>query len=277
MASSVDLPAPLGPISPVSVPRRTENDTSSTARTPPKSRQRPRPPARRPAATPPTRSGRDDPTAAAARRGRSARAAAAAPPEPTGAPAAAAPAVRPAAASGGAAGITRLRSGRMPCGRNHRKITISSPIATHSSDGIRFGGRLLDVGMNRVTSSNPTGTRMAPSTAPQVVARPADDHRREQHHGLGVAPGRRGPGGDVGDQDAAGQAGDGPADDQHRGPHRQQVLAERVGDHVVVAHGPQRPAVGRLGDPAARTGRRPAHKHDRDRREAPTGSRTTAG
>src|SRR6266576_7026867 len=41
MASNVDLPAPLGPISPVSVPARTENDTSSTARTPPNSRETP--------------------------------------------------------------------------------------------------------------------------------------------------------------------------------------------------------------------------------------------
>ena len=62
--------------------------------------------------------------------------------------------------------ITRFRSGRIPCGRNHRKMTMSSPIATHSSDGIKFGGRLLEDGMNRVTSSNPTGTRMAPSIAP---------------------------------------------------------------------------------------------------------------
>src|SRR5215475_6629816 len=41
MASNVDLPAPFGPISPVSVPARTENDTSSTARTPPNSRETP--------------------------------------------------------------------------------------------------------------------------------------------------------------------------------------------------------------------------------------------
>ena len=47
-----------------------------------------------------------------------------------------------------------------------------------------------------------------PEDGPEVVARPADDHRREQHHGLRVAPGRRGPRGDVGDQDAPGQAGD---------------------------------------------------------------------
>ena len=46
------------------------------------------------------------------------------------------------------------------------------PIATHSSDGIRFGGRLLEVGMYRVTSSNPTGTRIAPSTAPQWLPAP---------------------------------------------------------------------------------------------------------
>jgi len=60
-----------------------------------------------------------------------------------------------------------LRSGRIPCGRTQRNTTISSPIATHSSDGIRFGGRLFEVGMYRVTSSKPTGTRMAPRIAPR--------------------------------------------------------------------------------------------------------------
>ena len=69
--------------------------------------------------------------------------------------------------------MTRFRSGRMPCGRTHRKIMMSSPIATHSSDGIRFGGRFgLDVGMNRVISSKPTGTRIAPSTAPTWLPAP---------------------------------------------------------------------------------------------------------
>ena len=68
--------------------------------------------------------------------------------------------------------MTRLRSGRMPCGRNHRKMTISRPMATHSSEGMRLGGRLLELGMNRVTSSNPTGTRMAPSTAPRWLPAP---------------------------------------------------------------------------------------------------------
>src|SRR5579863_9529369 len=38
IASRVDLPAPLGPISPVSVPRRTTSDTPATARTPPNTR-----------------------------------------------------------------------------------------------------------------------------------------------------------------------------------------------------------------------------------------------
>ena len=47
----------------------------------------------------------------------------------------------------GAGLITRLRSGRIPCGRNQRNTTMSRPIATHCSDGIRFGGRLLEVGM----------------------------------------------------------------------------------------------------------------------------------
>src|SRR5215469_11438707 len=37
-ASNVDLPAPLGPMSPVRVPRRTASDTPETAWTPPKSR-----------------------------------------------------------------------------------------------------------------------------------------------------------------------------------------------------------------------------------------------
>ncbi len=81
-----------------------------------------------------------------------------------------------AAAEGGLAAaparITRFRSGRMPCGLTQRKMTISSPIATHSRDGIRFGGRLLDVGMYRVTSSNPTGTRTAPRIAPRWLPVP---------------------------------------------------------------------------------------------------------
>src|SRR3984885_11700969 len=38
MARSVDLPALLGPMRPVSVPRRTERETPATARTPPNSR-----------------------------------------------------------------------------------------------------------------------------------------------------------------------------------------------------------------------------------------------
>ena len=46
-----------------------------------------------------------------------------------------------------------------PCGRNHRKITISSPIATHCRSSTRPGGPEI----NLVTSSNPTGTRIAPS------------------------------------------------------------------------------------------------------------------
>ena len=68
--------------------------------------------------------------------------------------------------------MTRLRSGSTPCGRNHRNTRMSRPIATHSSDGIRFGGRLFEVGMNRVTSSNPTGTSTAPSSAPRWLPVP---------------------------------------------------------------------------------------------------------
>ena len=49
---------------------------------------------------------------------------------------------------------------------------MSRPIATHSSDGIRFGGRLLEVGMYRVTSSKPTGTRIAPRMAPRWLPAP---------------------------------------------------------------------------------------------------------
>ncbi len=71
-----------------------------------------------------------------------------------------------AAAGIGAALAMRLRSGRMPCGLTQRKVTMSRPIATHWSDGIRFGGRLLEAGMYLVTSSKPTGTRIAPRTAP---------------------------------------------------------------------------------------------------------------
>src|SRR5579875_520062 len=69
-------------------------------------------------------------------------------------------------------GQGRRRGGSMPRGHSHRKTTMRSPMATHSSDGIRFGGRLLDVGMYLVTSSKPTGTRIAPSRAPTWLPEP---------------------------------------------------------------------------------------------------------
>ncbi len=133
IASNVDLPAPFGPISPVSVPFRTENDTSRTARTPPNSRDRcaasstTSPGGRRPSGAGPVGGVRSG----------TALAAAAVAAEPAG----------PALAASDGARITRLRSGSTPCGRNHKNSRMSSPIATHSSDGTRLGGRLLDVGM----------------------------------------------------------------------------------------------------------------------------------
>src|SRR5215472_18160549 len=174
MASSVDLPAPLGPISPVSVPRRTQKETSITALTPPNSRDTLT--ASSTTGLGPGASGvRGRPTGTGGGAGAAASGAATtrgADAAPSGVGPAAAGAARADALCARAVLITRLRSGRMPCGRTHRKITISRPIATHSSDGIRFGGRLLDVGMYRVTSSKPTGTRIAPRTAPRRFPAP---------------------------------------------------------------------------------------------------------
>ena len=67
--------------------------------------------------------------------------------------------------------ITRLRSGRMPCGRNHRNSTISSPIATHCSDGSRFGGRLgLAFEMSRVDLLEPDRDEDRAEHGAEVIA-----------------------------------------------------------------------------------------------------------
>jgi hypothetical protein len=55
---------------------------------------------------------------------------------------------------------------------------------------------------------------------------------------------------------------------QHRSAQREQVLAQRVGDRVVVSHGAQRTAVRRLGDPADEQVHQRAHD-DRDGGEGP--------
>jgi hypothetical protein len=89
-----------------------------------------------------------------------------------------------------------------------------------------------------------------PEDRAEVITSAADDHGGEQHHGLGVPPGRRGPGGDVGDQDPAAQPGDGSPGHQHCGAQREQVLAQRVRDQVVVPHRTQAAPVGRGRDPA---------------------------
>jgi len=52
---------------------------------------------------------------------------------------------------------------------------MSRPIATHSIAGIRFGGGVqppMVVGIRRVTSKKPTGTRIAPRIAPTLLPRP---------------------------------------------------------------------------------------------------------
>ena len=69
------------------------------------------------------------------------------------------------------AAVRRRRSGSTPCGRNQRKSTISSPIATHCRSSTRpgFPGML---GMYLVASSKATGTRIAPSTAPRWLPAP---------------------------------------------------------------------------------------------------------
>jgi len=64
------------------------------------------------------------------------------------------------------------------------------------------------------------------------------------------------------------QAGDRTAEHQHRQAQRDQVLADRVGDHIVVPHGAQRPAVRRFGDPPNKEVRE-RRQHDRRDRVAP--------
>ena len=186
----------------------------------------------------------------------------------------------PSGDEGGPAGsgrlptMTRRRSGRMPCGRNQRKRMISRPMATHCSAGIRPGaadrrdvaGGLLEAHRHEDRAEDRA----------LVVAQPADDHGGEEHDRLGVAPGRRVPQVDEADEHPAAQAGDGAAEDEHGRAQRRQVLAERVGDDVVVAHRPQRAAVGRLGDPADEAGTRYG-EHDRDDAVAPLVVGTTAG
>src|SRR5437868_3805752 len=84
---------------------------------------------------------------------------------------------------------------------------------------------------------------------PYVVAPAADDEGGEQDDGLGVEPGRRGPDGQEADEDRAGETGDGAADDEDCHLQRNRVLAQRGGRHLVLAHGPERAAVGRVDDP----------------------------
>ena len=81
-----------------------------------------------------------------------------------------------------------------------------------------------------------------------IIFQAADDHRGEEHDGLGVAPRLRVPEVDESDEDPAGEPGDRAADHQRGRAQRAQVLAERVGDRVVVAHRAQRAAVRGLGD-----------------------------
>ena len=76
--------------------------------------------------------------------------------------------------------ITRLRSGRMPCGRSHRNTATSTPIATHCSDGSRFGGRLgFAVGDEPGRFPRSPPARSSRRGGAGVVPGPADDHRCE--------------------------------------------------------------------------------------------------
>ena len=81
-----------------------------------------------------------------------------------------------------------------------------------------------------------------------MVAEAADDHGREQHDRLGVAPRLRVPEVDEADEDAAREPCDRSTDHHRGGAQLAQVLAKRVGDDVVVAHRAQRPAVRRVRD-----------------------------
>ena len=218
MASRVDLPAPFGPISPVIVPRRTAE------------RRRRRPPGRRR-----TRVTRRRP------RGRSRG--------PAGSSAAAAAdtgsrrgADTGAGGHGGSRRARRSRGGgrrqdaaaggaRRPTagGLDHPLALGQDALRPHPEEHHdqqpdrhplqrRDQVRRKVVGRGDVPGDLLEADRHQdrPEDGAEVVARPADDHRREQHHGLRVAPRRRRPGGDVGDQDAAAEPGDGPAGHQHR-------------------------------------------------------------
>ncbi len=79
-----------------------------------------------------------------------------------------------------------------------------------------------------------------------MVARAADDDSGEQHDGLRIAPPRRRPEVDEPDQNGTGESRDRATEDQHVGAQAEQVLAQRVGDHVVVTRRPKRSTVRRL-------------------------------
>ena len=49
---------------------------------------------------------------------------------------------------------------------------MKRPMQTHASAGISCGGPMVSPPNNRVTSSNPTGTRRAPRMAPTLLPRP---------------------------------------------------------------------------------------------------------
>ena len=177
-ASSVDLPAPLGPMRPVRVPRRTDSET-------------PRHGAH--AAEVPAHVDRLQDDVRALLAGRFARSVAASPRRAAARPrppdcrdrtaASRAPGCRRGwpRRDGAGSAMTRFRSGRTPCGRNHRNRAMSSPIATHCRDGSRFGGKLgFAFEISRVDSSNPTGTITAPSNCAEVIPAAADDHGGKQ-------------------------------------------------------------------------------------------------
>src|SRR6266851_669726 len=88
----------------------------------------------------------------------------------------------------------------------------------------------------------------SPEDGTQVVAAAADDDCREQDDGLGIQPGRGRPEGEKADEDGARKAGNRAADDEHGHLQGDRVLAEGGGGQLLVAHGAQRPAEGRVDD-----------------------------
>ena len=120
----------------------------------------------------------------------------------------------------------------------HDEDTDSDPFECWHQGGVRHGGQetgdLFEAERNEES----------PEDGALVVAGAAHDDGGEEDDRLGVRPSSRRPQVDEADQDGAAQRGYGATEDHHRGSLDPQILPERVGDHVVVAHRAKRATVG---------------------------------